>query len=114
MKSSAEKTQLIFLFIFFGVLIPFGIYKCPIKTIFGINCPSCGMTRAFIAAIKLDFRSAFQYHPLFPLIGFETLYVIFRKPVTAHIHIEKNVELAVGIASLLLLLVVWFFRYIIH
>ena len=38
---------------------------CPTFAIFGICCPFCGMTRAHIAAIRLDFATALYYHPLF-------------------------------------------------
>ena len=38
--------------------------SCPIKFITGISCPGCGMTRALIHALRLDFASAFFYHPL--------------------------------------------------
>ena len=42
--------------------------KCPIKHIFGISCAGCGMTRACLSAFRLDFASAFYYHPLWPLL----------------------------------------------
>ena len=38
--------------------------SCPIKFLTGISCPGCGMTRALIHALRLDFVSAFYYHPL--------------------------------------------------
>ena len=38
--------------------------ECPIKHIFGISCAGCGMTRALLSALRLDFASAFYYHPL--------------------------------------------------
>lgn len=40
---------------------------CPIKFLTGISCPGCGMTRAYIALLHLDFKDAFYYHPLWPL-----------------------------------------------
>lgn len=52
---------------------------CPIKFISGLCCPGCGMTRAVISAIRLDFKEAFYYHPLWcvvPLVAF--LLIIFR------------------------------------
>ena len=30
-----------------------------------IPCPGCGMTRALLAALQLDFASAFALHPMF-------------------------------------------------
>lgn len=46
------------------VLQLFGI-TCPIKFITGISCAGCGMTRAWLSVFRLDFKSAFYYHPLF-------------------------------------------------
>lgn len=40
---------------------------CPIKFLTGISCPGCGMTRAVLSLLTLDFKAAFYYHPLFPL-----------------------------------------------
>ncbi len=37
-----------------------------------IPCPGCGMTRAMIAALRMDFAEAFRQHPMFwsvPLVG---------------------------------------------
>lgn len=44
------------------------MYKCPFDYFLGIPCPGCGMTRAFLALLRLDFEEAFYYHPLFPLV----------------------------------------------
>lgn len=48
-------------------LIPylFGQQNCIFKAIFGLPCPGCGMTRAWISAIKFNFADAFFFHPLF-------------------------------------------------
>ena len=37
---------------------------CPIKYLTGISCPGCGMTRACLSALRLDFSAALYYHPL--------------------------------------------------
>ena len=51
-----------------SALIIIGVYyltiKCPIKFLFGISCPGCGMTRAWISLLRLDVKKAFYYHPL--------------------------------------------------
>ncbi len=38
---------------------------CPFLSLTRLPCPTCGMTRAWIAALQLDFSSAFAFHPLF-------------------------------------------------
>lgn len=45
------------------ILTRFGI-GCIWRDLFGISCPSCGMTRACAAALRGDFAAAFYYHPL--------------------------------------------------
>lgn len=40
---------------------------CPIRILFGLPCPACGMTRACLAALTFDFAKAFYIHPLFIL-----------------------------------------------
>lgn len=46
------------------VMASFGV-TCPIKALTGISCAGCGMTRAWLCALKGDFAGAFDYHPLF-------------------------------------------------
>jgi hypothetical protein len=48
-------------------MFAFGI-TCPIRYACGISCPGCGMTRACVSALRLDFSSAFDYHPLWVLM----------------------------------------------
>ena len=58
-----------------------GVYQCPIYAIFHINCPGCGMTRAYKALLRLDLPAAFAFHPLFPIPAIWLLYHIFRKRI---------------------------------
>ena len=37
---------------------------CPIKTITGLDCPGCGITRMFIALFHGNIYQAFRYNPL--------------------------------------------------
>ncbi|MCR4705822.1 MAG: DUF2752 domain-containing protein [Lachnospiraceae bacterium] len=38
---------------------------CPIRFVTGVSCMGCGMSRAWIALLHLDLKSAYCYHPLF-------------------------------------------------
>lgn len=40
---------------------------CFIKSVFGVPCPACGMSRAWMSVVRGDFAGAFILHPLFPL-----------------------------------------------
>lgn len=41
--------------------------NCMFEAVLGIPCPGCGLTRATLAFLQLDFAKAFQFHPLFLL-----------------------------------------------
>lgn len=45
---------------------------CLIRKYTGLLCPTCGMSRAWLAAFRWDFSAAFSYHPMFwsiPVLG---------------------------------------------
>ena len=59
---------------------------CLIKNIFGVECFGCGITRAIIASVQLDFTKAIEYNtmviivlPLFIHEWFKKLKLIFIK-----------------------------------
>ena len=37
---------------------------CPIKTLTGLDCPGCGITRMFVALFHGNIYQAFRYNPL--------------------------------------------------
>ena len=41
---------------------------CPIRAFTGVICPSCGMSRAWLAALRLDLGAAFSDHPMFWIV----------------------------------------------
>ena len=38
--------------------------SCPIRNLFGVPCPSCGMTRSLVALINFDFSLSLFYNPM--------------------------------------------------
>lgn len=54
---------------------------CPIRFFTGISCAGCGMTRAWLSVLKLDFAEAFRFHPLFWTIPPGGIFFIFRKRI---------------------------------
>ncbi|MDY5032676.1 MAG: DUF2752 domain-containing protein [Blautia sp.] len=54
-------------------------YRCPFRALFHKPCPGCGMTRAILACLRLDFQKAFQYHSLFPIVIITVIYLFFRE-----------------------------------
>ncbi len=91
--------------VLYGVMFLFGI-TCPIKFLTGISCPGCGMTRAIISLLKLDFYKAFYYHPLFwapPLL----LLVFYMKE-----RISPRIYKGILYAAVVLFFAVYFYRLV--
>lgn len=67
-------------------LLSLFIFGCPIYELFGITCPCCGVTRAWLAFVRGDLALAFQYHLFFPVIPvFLLLFFIYN-----HIRFTKR------------------------
>jgi Protein of unknown function (DUF2752) len=45
-----------------------GLIFCPVRHWTGVICPSCGMTRSFMAIARGDWGSAIDYHLFAPLL----------------------------------------------
>lgn len=71
--------HLLLLLFLAGYIFVFG--RCPIRWLFGIPCPGCGLTRACLSALQLDFPAAFTYHPLFWLILPAGFILIHQQPL---------------------------------
>lgn len=78
------------------VLHRFGI-DCIFRTFFGISCPGCGMTHAFIALLRLDLASAFRYHPMIFFVPVIFLYLLTDG------HVFKSKFANTGVISLIFL-----------
>ena len=52
-------------------------WPCLIRYVTGIPCISCGMSRAWLAALRLDLGRAFQYHPMFWSVPLLALYAFY-------------------------------------
>ena len=66
-KNKLKKITLILLILFiYYLLARFKIFSfpCPIKYIFHVYCPGCGVSRMLISISKLQFKKAFNYNQL--------------------------------------------------
>lgn len=68
----------------YGILYVAGI-GCPIKYLTGVSCMGCGMTRAYLSLLRLDFASSFRYHPLFPIPAIAAVLFLFRSRISQKI-----------------------------
>lgn len=75
---------------------------CQVKALFGVPCPTCGMTRAIRLALGGNFGAAFRMHPLFWLVPAAFAAIFFTK--------SRRLQKAILIFSLAALLCVWLVR----
>ena len=75
---------------------------CPTYRLLGICCPFCGMTRAHLAALRLDFSTAIYYNPVFylgvPCIFFMVHEKLFAPKYDLHRRIVAGVLLGIIVA----------------
>lgn len=72
---------------------------CPIKFMFGISCPGCGMTRACLSAIHFDFAEAFSFHPLFWVIPCYIIGYCFREKIPKKVINILNIIVIIAFIS---------------
>ena len=102
-KKILWKTVAVFMLLF----VIFKFYKCPIKLLTGQDCLGCGMTRAIISFIKMDFKQAFKFHCLFPLGAFAGGYFVLNFLFPEKINIGKKAERGFLIVFFTLSIIVW-------
>ena len=49
---------------------------CWVRATTGVECPTCGMSRSFVAFFHGDLGHAFRYHPVGPVIAVGTVTVL--------------------------------------
>lgn len=74
-----KKVKIIATLAFCALICVLWIFQTPciIKFITGIPCPTCYITRGVLAGLRLDFVSAWNYHPMFWSIPVLYLYYLF-------------------------------------
>ena len=78
-KITQLKEKLLFIAVYLCIVFVFRQFDilCLFQHFLGIPCPGCGMTRAMLAVLQLDFAAAFRYHPMFWSIPILLFYFFF-------------------------------------
>lgn len=75
---------------------------CPIRFVTGISCLGCGMTRAWLSVLRLDFAAAFYYHPLFALPPVAAFVYLYKSKINLKIY--KIIMLTMAMAFIIMYL----------
>ena len=79
--SSLKKHILAIILAFTALLFFYYIWVCPFKLLFKTPCMGCGMTRSLMYALRLDFKNAFHFHPLWFTVPPVVIYLYFKKTI---------------------------------
>lgn len=83
---------------------------CVFRLMTGIPCPGCGMTRAWLAALRLDFAAAFAYHPLFWVVPVAFVLAFVREEVASS-KLKRGIDITVTVLCVLVI-AVWIVRLV--
>lgn len=89
-------------------LVPFP--TCILRLTFGIPCPACGLTRAALAAARLDLAAAQRFHPLSVALIAATAVTVLLAFTASDALWRRAVVLVTGGAGVALVLV-WALRF---
>jgi hypothetical protein len=78
---------------------------CPFRDIFGIPCPTCGMSRSLISLVNLDVCSSLSYNPFTIPFCFLLLFALYKDAFNIKER-TKNAILISGVGITLLVYVI--------
>lgn len=95
-KNIGEKLSVIPLLGLLYAVMYFMNTTCIIKSLVGYPCPGCGMTRAIIFALRLDFVSAFALHPMVWSVPLLALYFLYDGRLFSNRRLNYGMLIAIG------------------
>lgn len=51
-----------------GAVLPLGLWRCPLRQLTGIPCPTCYLTRSVLATLRGDLPQALEWHAFGPVL----------------------------------------------
>lgn len=79
---------------------------CPILFFTGVSCAGCGMTRAWLALLRLDLQAAIYYHPMFCAPAVMAVLLLLKK------RIPKKLYQGLWMAVISLMYIVYLLRMV--
>ena len=83
---------------------------CVFRLMTGVPCPGCGITRAWLALLRLDPAAALAYHPLFWMLPV-ALVLAVAEPRVRHRRVRRAIEGLLA-AMTVALVAVWAVRLV--
>lgn len=81
--------------------------NCPFSDIVGIKCPTCGVSRAIISLLKMEFSKSINFHPLaVPLVV--SVWICLNAEFLKY----KKVALSFAVSTIVLNFILYLFKVI--
>ena len=71
--------------------------SCPFNRFLGFTCPGCGMTRALLCVLHLDFAGAFRYHMMFWSVPILFWIFLFDGKISGNKRIDRGILIIMAI-----------------
>ncbi|MBQ8086572.1 MAG: DUF2752 domain-containing protein [Lachnospiraceae bacterium] len=84
-------------------------YVCPFRLLTGIPCPACGLTRAGISLILLDFDKVFFYNPMIIPIAVFIIYCVICRYI---FDVPVRFASAIIVILSILLFILYYYRMV--
>ncbi len=81
---------------------------CLFRTVTGIPCPTCGMSRAFLSLLNLNLKQSFEFHP-FLIPALITIFLAIHMKFGC-MKLNKKFCNVFFTISVILLFIIYFFR----
>lgn len=101
------KWAVLLVFAYFVLLRKFFVTTCPAVLITGFPCPGCGMTRAFMRLLHLDFVGAWRLHPFVYLFVTFVIWFGTRRYILGISDTEKAWKMAAMLGILMIAFYIW-------
>ncbi|MBQ9938019.1 MAG: DUF2752 domain-containing protein [Oscillospiraceae bacterium] len=108
-KEVLDKLQILLVIGVAVTLLAVSGIGCPIRFLFGVPCPGCGITRAWMSALHGNIADAFRWHPLFLVATASVVYIsVGRRPLFGSDRAESVFIVTFSVA----MLAIWLIRVI--
>jgi hypothetical protein len=103
-------------------LAAFGLtgWQCPIRMVFGVPCPGCGLSTAIGLLIKGEWRESLSKHAFAPIFLLGFFLILFVVLLPGHLHKEavariERMEMRTGMVAIVLfgLIAYWLARLVV-
>lgn len=101
------KWAVLLVFAYFVLLRKLFITTCPVVLVTGLPCPGCGMTRACLCLLHLDFAGAWQMHPFIYVLFVFVVYFGIRRYIGGILDTENLWKAAAVIGIFMILFYIW-------